>query len=282
MSTTGPTTTSPTIPSSTTPWITSNRPALRTRRDDVRTVPAALKSEWIKLASLRTNKVILALTPVVGGLIAWALASSATDKTLTASELFIFPLPLIAMLALVTGILMFTSEAQHGTLASTLTARPARWVIVTAKAAMATTVGLVLGATAMVAGFGGALLGGVEVGNGSAIGSRAAWALLYIALAAVIGLGVGMIVRHSAGAITGLLMWSFVIESLFAPALPDGVVHFLPFSAGYRLLDAGPNFKPPVSIAHELARPQYALIFAGYALASLVIGTLLLCRRDTN
>ncbi len=278
MTTTTPTLTTPT----TNPWAANNRRALRTRSDDVRAVPAALKSEWIKLASLRANKVILALTPVIGALIAWALASSATDKKLTASELFIFPLPLVAMLATITGILMFTSEAQHGTLAAALTARPTRWVIVTAKAAIATTVGLVLGATAMVAGFGGAVLGGADVGTSSAIASRAAWALLYIGLAAVIGLGVGMIARHSAGAISGLLMWSFVIESLFAPALPNGVVHFLPFSAGYRLLDAGPSFKPPVTIAHELARPEYALIFGGYALISLAIGTLLLYRRDTN
>jgi hypothetical protein len=35
-------------------------------------------------------------------------------------------------------------------------------------------------------------------------------------------------------------------------------------------------------ITDQLARPQYALIFAGYALASLAIGTLLLDRRDTN
>ena len=274
--------TSPTITSSTIIGATRNPSAVRTRSDDVRAVPAALRSEWIMLASLRANKVVFALTPLIGGLIAWALATSSTDRTLTASELFIFPLPLVAMLAIVTGILMFTSEAQHGTLAATLTARPSRWVIVTAKAAMATTVGLALGATAMVSGFGGALLGGAGVGDESAIVSRAAWALLYISLAAVIGLGVGMIVRHSAGAITGLLMWSFVIESLFAPALPDGLVHFLPFSAGYRLLVAGPSFKAPVTIAHELARPEYALIFAGYALASLAIGTVLLYRRDTN
>ena len=134
----------------------------------------------------------------------------------------------------------------------------------------------------MIAGFAGAAVGGVELGSGSALTSRALWALLYIALAALIGLGVGMIARHSAGAITGLLMWSFVIESLFAPALPQGVRHFLPFSAGYRLLDAGPNFEAPVAIADHLARPQYALIFGGYALVSLTIGTLLLYRRDSN
>lgn len=263
-------------------WTARDRSAVRTRSDDLQAVPAALRSEWIKLSALRANTVILALTAAIGGLVAWVLASSATDPTLTASELFIYPLPLVAVLATVTGILMFTGEAQHGTLAVALTARPARWVIVAAKTITATMTGLALGATGMVAGFGGAALGGVELGDGSALTSRALWALLYIALAALIGLGVGMIVRHSAAAISGLLMWSFVIESLFAPALPEGVRHLLPFSAGYRLLDAGPGFEAPVAIAHQLARPQYAVIFGAYALASLAIGTLLLYRRDTN
>ncbi|MCU1497627.1 MAG: hypothetical protein JWM47_1580 [Acidimicrobiales bacterium] len=269
--------TSPTIHST-----TSERSTARTRTDDLRAFPAALKTEGIKLASLRANKVILGLTAVVGALVAWALAGSKTDATLTAAELFIYPLPLIATLATVTGILMFTAEAQHGTLAAALTARPTRWVIVAAKTVMATTVGVALGATGMVAGFGGAVLGGMELGDGSALVSRALWALLYTALATVIGLGVGMIVRHSAGAISSLLMWSFVVEALFAPAVPDGLIHFLPFSAGYRLLDAGSNFDPPVAIATELPRPAYALIFGGYALITLVVGTVLLYRRDTN
>jgi hypothetical protein len=263
--------------------ITTTHPtAIRTRRDDVRALPAALRSERIKLASLRANKVILGLTAGVGALIAWGLSATAEDPTLTASELFIYPLPLVAMLAAVSGILLFTGEAQHGTLATTLAARPARWVVVAAKTATAATVGAALGAVGMVAGFGGAALGGVDLGSGSHLASRAAWALLYIVLAALIGLGVGMIVRHSAGAITGLLMWSFVIESLFAPALPNGVRHALPFSAGYRLLDAGPNFKPPVIITPELTRPAYALVFAGYAAVALVVGTVGLYRRDTH
>ena len=269
--------TSPTIT-----WTTSDRSSVRTSSADLRAVPAALRSEWIKLTALRANKVILAMTALVGGLIAAGLAATATDPTLTASELFIYPLPLVAMLAAVAGILMFTSEAQHGTLAVILTARPARWVLVAAKTITAAMVGVALGVTGMVAGFAGAAIGGVELGGGSHLATRALWALLYIVLAALIGLGVGMIIRHTAAAITGLLMWSFVIESLFAPILPDAVRHFLPFSAGYRLLDAGSNFQPPVAIAHQLARPEYALIFGAYALATLAIGTLLLYRRDTN
>lgn len=51
---------------------------------------------------------------------------------------------------------------------------------------------------------------------------------------------------------------------------------------GYRLLDAGPQFEAPVLIAHQLVRPAYALIFAGYAATSLAVGTILLYRRDSN
>ncbi len=275
---TTPTTTS----SSTTPWTITGSATVRTTAADVHAVPAALRSEWIKLSSLRANRIILALTAVIGGLIAGGLAATATDPTLTASELFIYPLPLVAMLAAVAGILLFTGEAQHGTLPVVLAARPARWVIVAAKTITAAMVGLTLGTIGMATGFAGAAVGGVDLGSGSHLASRGLWALLYIVLASLIGLGVGMIVRHSAAAITGLLMWSFVIESLFAPILPEAVRHALPFSAGYRLLDAGSNFEAPVTITHTLARPEYALVFAGYALASLVIGTVLLYRRDTN
>ena len=134
----------------------------------------------------------------------------------------------------------------------------------------------------MTAGYVGAAAGGAELGGGSHLASRALWATLYIVVAPLIGLGVGMIVRHTATAITGLLMWSFVIESLFAPLLPDGALHLLPFSAGYRLLDAGPQFEPPVVIAEQLSRPAYAVIFVGYAVVTLTVGTVLLYRRDTN
>ncbi|WP_421120690.1 ABC transporter permease subunit [Aquihabitans daechungensis] len=268
----------------TVPWTTDDRAVVRTPAGDRHALPGALISEWIKLSSLRANTVILAVSALVSAVIAGGLAAtaSASDPALPASELFIYPLPLVAMLAAVAGILMFTSEAQHGTLAVVLTARPARWVIVAAKTTTAAGVGLALGVTGMVAGFAGSVIGGAELGGGSHLVTRALWATLYIVLAALIGLGVGMIVRHTAAAITGLLMWSFVVESLFAPLLPDGVLHLLPFSAGYRLLDAGSQFEPPVVIADQLGRPAYALIFAGYAVVSLAVGTVLLYRRDAD
>lgn len=260
----------------------STDPTTRTARDDVSSLPAALRSEWIKISTLRSSAVLLALSAAVGGVTAWALAATASASPPPAGQLFIFPLPLVAMMAAVAGILLFTGEFQHGTLPVMLMARPARWVTVAAKALMAAAVGVGLGVTAMSSGFVGAVLGGADAGLDGTVVSRAAWAGTYIVLAALLGLGVGMIVRHSAAAISGLLMWSFVIESLFAPALPDGVLHALPFSAGYRLLDAGPEFEAPVVIEHQLSRPSYAAIFAGYAVLALVVGTVLLYVRDSD
>lgn len=277
-----------TATTATLPWTdhehAHDRIAVRTQRDDRRAVAAALCSEWIKLTALRANKVILALTAALSAVIAGGLAATASpaDPALPASELFIYPLPLVAMLAAVAGILMFTSEAQHGTLAVILAARPARWVVVAAKTVTAAGVGLALGVTGMAAGFAGSAIGGAQLGGGSHLVTRALWASLYIVLAALVGLGVGMIVRHTAAAITGLLLWSFVVESLFAPLLPDGVLHLLPFSAGYRLLDAGSQFEAPVVITDQLARPAYAAIFAGYAVIGLTVGVALLYRRDAS
>ena len=78
-----------------------------------------------------------------------------------------------------------------------LTARPARWAIVAAKTVTAAGVGLTLGITGMAAGFAGAAIGGAGLGGGLHLVTRGLWASLYIGLAALIGLGVGMVVRHT-------------------------------------------------------------------------------------
>ena len=62
------------------------------------------------------------------------------------------------MLASIVGTLMFTSEVQHGTLPNAVMAQPARWVIVAAKAVVASGFGLVMGIVGMTAGFAGAVL----------------------------------------------------------------------------------------------------------------------------
>jgi hypothetical protein len=107
----------------------------------------------------------------------------------------------------------------------------------------------------------------------------AAWAILFTTLAAVLGLGVGMISRSSAAAISGLLVWWLVIENLIVAFADRLVSRYLPFTAGNRLLD----FEPEESelLGDLLSRPTGALIFGGYTLAALLIGIAMFRRSDT-
>jgi ABC-2 type transport system permease protein len=254
----------------------------RTTRDDVRAVPTVLKSEWIKLSTVRANKAILGLTVAINGFAAWAVATSVKDEVLTVSKVFVFPALLTAVLAAVAGILLFTTEAEYGTLATSLTAQPARWVIAASKTTVTVGIGLILGAAGMATAAAGALLGGLEIGDTVTAAPVAAYALLFTSLAALIGLAIGMTARHSAAAISGLLVWWFVGENLIRAFAPASVSRFLPFDAGYRLLGVGSDFDTPEILAASLTRPSLALVFAGYAAVGVAVGTALFYRRDTN
>jgi hypothetical protein len=255
-------------------------PTTRTRRDERSAIPTVLRSEWIKLSSLRSNKAVLGLTAVIGFLVSWAVAALVTDEVLFVSEVFVYSTVLTALIASVMGILMFSSEAQHGTLGAMLSAQQARWVIATCKTAMAAAWGLALGAAGMAAGFAGALVGGLDMGDTSTIAATCAWALTFTALSAVLGLGIGMVVPNSAAAISGLLAWWFVLENLLIVFLPETIVRFLPYIAGFRMLGIASDFDTAEATAVALTRAQSALVFGGYAAAVLAAGTVLLYRRD--
>lgn len=257
-------------------------PTTTAGRRHVAQLPTVLRSEWIKLTTIRTNKTILTVAAVVGLVTSWATAVLVTSEVLTVTEVFVYPTTLTAVLAAIGGVLLFSAEAQHGTLAAALTAQPARWPIAAAKAAVATGYGLVVGVVGLATGFLGALAGGIEIGDTSGVLTTVGWALLYSAGSAVLGLGIGMIVRHSAGAVSGLLVWWLVIESLVVQFAPAEAVRFLPFDTGYRTLGIESEFDSPEIVAASLSNPLHASIFWGYVLAALAIGTVLLHRRDTE
>jgi hypothetical protein len=108
------------------------------------------------------------------------------------------------------------------------------------------------------------------------------WGLLYTAGSALLGLGAGMVVRHSAGAVSGLLVWWLVVEGLVVSFAPPEIVRFVPFDAGARTLGIETDLDRPEVVATALANPLHASIFWGYVIAALVLGTVLLMRRDAD
>jgi hypothetical protein len=282
------TSTTPSITSSATPHprpLPDRSVGERARRDDVASIPSTLRSEWIKLTTLRSNVTILALAPIIGVLLSWILAvfveiDPDTDKPFNIAETFVFSTWLTTVLAALAGILMFTSEVQHGTMATAVAAQPARWVIVAAKTAIAACFGLAMGALGMIGGLSGAILGGLESGDTADMAAKALWGLFVATLAPIMGLGIGMILRHSAAAVSILLVWVFVVENLLRTLVPANVHRFLPFSAANGLLGTGTGTGTPEMIAAELSRVQDAFLFGGYAAGALAVGTVLLYRRD--
>jgi hypothetical protein len=260
--------------------------ATRTHRDSVAAIPTALASEWTKLRSLRSNRAILGGTAAIGIVLVWVLAvfvetDPDTQEAFTIGNSFSFPTWLSTVMAVVAGTLLFTSEVHHGTLAVAITAQPARWVTVAAKTAIAAGFGLAMGVAGMIAGVSGGVLGGLDAGDTSGMAATAAWGLLLTTVAGVFGLGIGMIVRHSAAAISVTLVWTFVIENLVREFAPPTVARYLPFSPANGLLGIETT-SDPEALAVALTRVQDALLFSSYTLVALAIGTVLVYHRDVN
>jgi ABC-2 type transport system permease protein len=261
---------------------TEHRPATRARGDDGRAVLAALSSEWIKATTIRANRAVLLLTAVGGLAVSWAVATLVTDEVLVISEVGFYWTSVTSMLAAILGVLLFGSDVQHGTLATAVAARPTRWVLAVAKTVTAAVLGLLIGAVGLAAGFGGAALAGLDTGDTSSLPASIGWALAFTMLAAVLGLGIAMVVRHSTAAIGGVLVWGFVVENLLTVFLAEQVTRFLPFYAGNHLLAYDSDLDSATALAVALTRPENALVFGGYAAVTLGIGTLLLYRRDAD
>ncbi len=239
------------------------------------------------MSSLRSNVAILALTPVIGVLLSWILAvfvktDPDTDLPFTIGDTFIFSTWLTTVLGAIMGTLLFTSEVQHGTITTAVAAQPARWVTVAAKSTVAAAFGLAMGVLGMIGGLSGAVIGGLDKGDTSGMATTALWGLLLTTLAPVFGLGVGMILRHSSAAVSILLVWAFVLENLVRTLIPANVARLMPFSAAAGMLGIQQATDTPETLAAALSKLQDALLFGGYTVAVLAVGTLLFYRRDVN
>lgn len=163
-----------------------------------------------------------------------------------------------ALLAIILGITMITTEFRHGTVTPTFLAEPHRERVIAAKGVAGTLVSLAFAAVALavIAAVGLPWLsaGGAEVHllDGD-VGIRAAQMLLMAVLWALMGVAIGTLVQSQVAALVGTLVWLFVGETLLVALLGlldlDGVSAYLPFQAldavdgtgGDNLLDYWPG-----------------------------------------
>lgn len=245
-----------------------------------------LTFEWTKLRSLRSNywtlliaaAVTAGLTVVVARSFAAAPAGPASPPIdpLTASflgyaEYTVLPVSIL-------GVLTFTSEYSSGLIRMTFTAVPRRGAVLAAKATVAGAAALAAGEVLAFACFfiTQAILGsrhhGVPLRWPGVAGAVLA-AGLVLAAATLVGLGLGALIRHTAGAIAATVGVLYLVAALCLFLPPPWNLRLgrftLPFAA-YQLVSLHPHaglLAPGLSLLVLLAWPAAALLAAAVALA---------------
>jgi hypothetical protein len=215
----------------------------------------ALLAEWIKLRSLRSTWYTLGCLFFVGlGITAlssnaareaYADAGGAWDPTAHSLTTYIVAQLIVGVL----GILVVTSEFATGLIRTTLTATPRRHRVLAAKVVLAAAVAVVAGQALMFGAFliGQPLLGRQGVPN-AGLGDpgvlRAVLAGgLYLALIALLSVGLGTIMRATAGALATLVGIVFLVPALAGifPSWMGGLFDFWPTLGGSAALATVPD-----------------------------------------
>ena len=196
----------------------------------------ALRAELLKL---RTTRTVLWLMLSMLGLVVLAvllhglgLAIEDVNRYPTQMRVFISGQNLGSVFAALAGAIAVTSEFRHGTIRPTFMAAPRRAVVVRGKAAASALLGLAFGLLA-AAGAAALTLASLHLREVAVVldhedllqGILGGGAVA--ALWAVLGLGVGGLMRNQVGALVGLFIWVQVIENLLIDSVPR-VSSYLP------------------------------------------------------
>lgn len=214
--------------------------------------PDVVRSEWVKLTSVRSTWVTLGVTVLlgvgVGALISHLAASRFADGRIAPGSWdptsVSFRALVIAQLAIaVLGTLVVTSEYGTGMIRTTLTAVPRRGRLLAAKAVVFGAVALVVGEITAFAAF---LLGQAVMGSGAPRASLAQHdvlravigAGLYLAMIGLLAVAVGTVVRNTAAGISAMVALLFVLPGV-VQALPaswsNAITEWWPTQAGSRV-----------------------------------------------
>ena len=182
----------------------------------------ALAAEAVKLTSTRSLRwtfvAFAALTPVMAVFVALT-GSLQPDDTVMGGSLTAAPLAQIVAAAL--GAVVMTGEYSTGTARPTFAAMPRRGTVLGAKAAVVAAAVAVAGLVSSAAGFaiGSVLLAGDGYATGEPVPALVGVAASFAALA-VLGLAVGALLRHSAGAVAAVV-GVVLLPPLLAPMFGD-------------------------------------------------------------
>ncbi|RVW01252.1 ABC transporter permease [Rhodococcus xishaensis] len=139
-----------------------------------------------------------------------------------------------SMLVMIMAALAVTTEYRFSVIRTTFQAVPRRTHVIGGKALLLAAIAAVLGlVVALLSLFVAQAISGESLSIGDGSNARELFGIpIYYALLAVLAVGVGTLIRQSAGAISLLLLWPLVIESLLTliPKVGKYFAEFGPFN----------------------------------------------------
>ena len=251
---------------------------------------ALVRAEWTKLFTTRVwIGLLVGACLLVGGFTALftGLAGSTDQNGQTAlppvsdpqfQQVALAQVAGAAVFVVILGIIGMTQEYRHRTATPTFLTTPRRGRVVAAKvlAYLLAAIPLAILVTAVNLAvleiYAGARGGAPSLtGDNLRVIAGAASALV---IYAVIGVGVGALLRNQVGAIVGALVYLYVVEPVIAAIGP--------IASAYKWLPGGAlrAMTTPFGGPDVLQPWQGALLLLGYGLLAAVVGTLLTVRRD--
>ncbi len=243
----------------------------------------ALKAEWTKLRTLPGTiwqlLSVVALTVLVSAGAAASVRCSTGHCDQDLAKISLTGVLLGQAVVAIVAVLVATNEYSTGLIHVTLTAMPRRVAVLAAKATIVTGLILLAGALGVAGSMlaGRLILPGLSVGDGPVL-RAAVGSVLYLALIALLGLGIATMVRDTAvsiGAVLGLL---YLFPVIAAVATSERWQRHLqqigPMSAGLAVQATTHLDELPIGPWAGLG------VLAAWAAGALLVGGVLLQLRD--
>jgi ABC-2 type transport system permease protein len=250
------------------------------------------RAEWTKLWSVRSTiwSLLVTLAIIVGLGALFCVARDARAHRLGGPDLRNFDPTgfslngiFLAQLAVgVLGVLVITSEYATGQIRATFGATPQRNVVLAAKVAVFMLVVFGVGLVSCFAAFfiGQAILSAqfhqASIGDPGVLRAVIGGAA-YLAVIGALGIGLGTILRRTAGAIfalVGLLLILPILVNFLPSPWSTDISKYLPLQAGNNVFQTAKLSSANLSLWVGFA------VFCAYAVVSLAVGAALLVRRD--
>jgi hypothetical protein len=242
------------------------------------TAGGAIRSEWIKLRSVRSTAAVLALSVVLMAVFPLLLPARPSYNPVDQS---LFGVHFATLTVSVLGVLVITGEYATGMILATFCAVPRRLPVLWAKVAVfgAVVFAVALAGALLAVAVGQARYGGASLTSAGAV--RAVFgAALFLTVMGLLGLGFGFWTRSTAGGVIAVVAFTYIFSQggdVLPASWQPHVIPYLPFQAGEAIY----TVQPFPAYAHELLGPWAGLgVVCGYLAVTLAAAAVTVRRTD--